>query len=348
MILGIPRLPRISRILNVLGQAVRARMTSRRIPLKIILQITSRCNLRCSYCYVPFRDYQDRKDMTTRQVLDLIDLFHAKGTRWLWIVGGEPLLRPDLDLIVSHAQKKGIFTDLTTNGLLIRESHIPLLKKLDSLCVSVDSSIEAHDAYRGEGSYEKLGEIIAMLVRNGIRPRLHSMLTKKTAGHLEELEKFASSRGVLYNYCEILKEGGHPDDLSAAEHEEFYKDYLRIGGFRSASANSRYAMEKLLAWPKAGVTLSPQEAESVDPSRYVSCRCGDLQCFVDVDGSLYSCSARWKKGRNIFRDGFDAAWEFLSRRECAACRCLGMAEASLLLQASPAWYLQALKNLLRI
>lgn len=341
---------KIKRIAKVFLQCLKAKLLKKRIPVKVLLQITGRCNMRCSYCYAPFDKYKDMQDPSTEQLKKLIEILYSNGMRWLWIVGGEPLLRKDLEHIVDFSISKGIYTELSTNASLITEKHIPLLKKLDGLIISFDGSEEAHDAARDKKVFEYVKKIIKILVLNGIKPRLHAILSKKTFNSLERLSDFSLNHGLLFNYCEILKEKEDKNNLSWTEHCNFYDRYLEIKRKRNLSANSKFAIKLLRNWPlKEKQIMHKEESYQFSQKRdYYKCRCGDLQCFVDIDGGVYSCSARWFKGKNIFKDGFAAAWDYLKNRECVACRCLGMTEASLLLNLSLKWFFQALTNTIRI
>ena len=71
---------------------VRARMSRRRTPLFVTLCVTNRCNLRCIYCYEEYYD-RNHREMSTAEILSLIDQLAAMGTRYISINGGEALLR---------------------------------------------------------------------------------------------------------------------------------------------------------------------------------------------------------------------------------------------------------------
>jgi MoaA/NifB/PqqE/SkfB family radical SAM enzyme len=59
-----------------------------------------RCNLSCTYC----NEYDDHSaPVPTADILHRIDRLAGLGTGIVTLSGGEPLLHPDLDLIVSHS-----------------------------------------------------------------------------------------------------------------------------------------------------------------------------------------------------------------------------------------------------
>src|SRR5579863_4646124 len=67
------------------------------------LSATDRCNLRCMYC-MPKEHYhwlpQDHL-LNFEELAQVVDVFTALGVRRVRLTGGEPLLRRDLDRLVS-------------------------------------------------------------------------------------------------------------------------------------------------------------------------------------------------------------------------------------------------------
>jgi MoaA/NifB/PqqE/SkfB family radical SAM enzyme len=97
-----------------------------------------RCNLSCAYC----NEYDDHSKPvpleTMRQRLDrLADL----GTNIITISGGEPLLHPDLDLIIAHVRHRGMIAGMITNGYLLTAQRIQRLNQagLEHLQISIDN-----------------------------------------------------------------------------------------------------------------------------------------------------------------------------------------------------------------
>ncbi|MFN9083775.1 MAG: radical SAM protein, partial [Acidobacteriota bacterium] len=72
-----------------------------------------RCNLSCTYC----NEYDDvSKPVDVNVMLDRIDHLAKLGTTLIMISGGEPLLHPDLDLLINRIHHHGIIAGMITNG----------------------------------------------------------------------------------------------------------------------------------------------------------------------------------------------------------------------------------------
>lgn len=97
-----------------------------------------RCNLSCAYC----NEYDDRSaPVPTADVLRRIDRLSALGTGVITLSGGEPLLHPDLDVIVRYIRQRGAIATLITNGYLLTRERIERLNRagLDHLQISIDN-----------------------------------------------------------------------------------------------------------------------------------------------------------------------------------------------------------------
>ena len=102
-----------------------------RKPLQCSLYLTDKCNLDCSYC----TEYDNSKPHPKLDDLKLwIRKIRDLGTMRIALVGGEPLLHPDVVEIVRYCRELGFATSLTTNGFLLTRK---LLKELEDAGLQV-------------------------------------------------------------------------------------------------------------------------------------------------------------------------------------------------------------------
>ncbi len=97
-----------------------------------------RCNLACTYCN-EFDDFS--KPVPTEEISRRIDRLGAMGTSIITISGGEPLLHPELDVIIARIRKNGSVAGLITNGYLLTAERIERLNRagLEYLQISIDN-----------------------------------------------------------------------------------------------------------------------------------------------------------------------------------------------------------------
>ena len=87
-------------------------------PITAYLFVEYKCNIDCWYCW----SFNNKvKGMTEDVARRSIDWLHDHGCRVLALMGGEPLLRPQVvQKIVYYAAKRGFWVYIATNGRLLR------------------------------------------------------------------------------------------------------------------------------------------------------------------------------------------------------------------------------------
>jgi MoaA/NifB/PqqE/SkfB family radical SAM enzyme len=128
---------RTSRRLRDVRMFARALKSARHPILAQIVPIR-RCNLSCAYC----NEYDKSSEpVPTHLMLRRVDRLAMLGTSAIDISGGEPLLHPDLDVIIRRIRQRGILAGLLTNGYLLTRERIERLNQagLDRLQISIDN-----------------------------------------------------------------------------------------------------------------------------------------------------------------------------------------------------------------
>ena len=125
----LPPLERARQRMVRAGQWAPWQMLGRRMAIGCVaLEITQRCNLDCSYCYLS-ESSEALKDIPIEEVLRRIDLIHAHyGLHTdVQITGGDPTLRDSRELveIVRYIRAKGLRPSLFTNGIRASRQRTP-------------------------------------------------------------------------------------------------------------------------------------------------------------------------------------------------------------------------------
>jgi MoaA/NifB/PqqE/SkfB family radical SAM enzyme len=131
-------------------------------PRYLDVAITAHCNLRCLGCRYG-RDFMPGQQLSLETVIDLLDDAKELGIPSIRFYGGEPLLHPDLTLMVKHATRLGLCYYLTTNGILL-ESKIDELYDAGLRNITIGFyGVEAkYDEYvQGKNRYAKVEESFA-------------------------------------------------------------------------------------------------------------------------------------------------------------------------------------------
>lgn len=127
-------------------------------PKTLSLDVTYKCNLRCTMCDVWKLGYEsNRNEMTAEDIVRVAKEFHSVfGIRTVRFLGGEPLLREDLPEVIKTLSP-WIETEVVTNGVVITKSVAKKLvgAGLHHLRFSIDGPEAVNDRLRGKGSYRK-------------------------------------------------------------------------------------------------------------------------------------------------------------------------------------------------
>lgn len=148
--------------------------------------ITGFCNAQCRHCFIT-ESQHTHNDITTEEMLKIIDELDKNKVKYISITGGEPLLRKDLPLMLEELCKRDMkLSTVSTNGFLLNDYMIGLFKKYNmnpSIQISFDG-VGHHDWMRGIKGAEQLA-IAGMdaCKRNDI-PFILSMCIHKENVHL--------------------------------------------------------------------------------------------------------------------------------------------------------------------
>jgi MoaA/NifB/PqqE/SkfB family radical SAM enzyme len=140
-------------VLGGIGNELAYRLGRDRAPtlLSANLEVTSRCNLRCTFCPTgngslrrPARHMEP--DLFRRALEGAARLEFALLFQW-----GEPLLHPAFFDLARAARARGTRTLVTTNGTLLDDRRVRALLDagIDRVTVSVDGDEETHRRVRG-------------------------------------------------------------------------------------------------------------------------------------------------------------------------------------------------------
>ena len=179
------------------------------LPLKIIIEVTYKCNLSCRMCYlIEERKNKELKEkvteMTTKEIKNIIDQV-GKKLPIITYTGGEPLIRKDIIEIIKYTKKKNI-CGLLTNGILLTEDISKKLvdTKIDSITISLDGPEKIHDTIRNhKGAFTKTihGIMNIQKYKKGLEtniPKVHlvTVMMPSNIKHLHKIVEIASKLNV--------------------------------------------------------------------------------------------------------------------------------------------------------
>ncbi len=181
-------------------------------PLQIHLSVTDRCFLPCLHCDIWKNDAQD---LPTEVWLDVLDrLAEWVGPASVNFVGGEPLLRKDLERLMGHAVRLGNTVTFNTNAWLLTEKRVVAVAEAGvSICyISMDGiTAETVDHSRGrEGTHARCVAAMDWLDAH-VAPRvvIAAILNGRSALEVPELLRFVKRRGYQLVVHPLYQNFGH-------------------------------------------------------------------------------------------------------------------------------------------
>lgn len=285
----------------------------------LLLQVTQRCNFRCSYCIYSEDAQQGQrshanKDLSWERAKQAIDFFYRHSIDServnIGFYGGEPLLAFErIQQIVSYSRKrflgKTLHFSMTSNGSLLNEETIRFLEANDvALMISFDGPQPIHDLGRvfpdGSGTYSTVMQGIAKL--KALAPEYHKQLRISmvvdpqndfdclqelcfTEAHLEKMNVQASLVDQSY------------DGKALPIAEEYAWKYNYHSFLSLLSHFGRYDKDKVSPITM-GVGQSLRDTqllfEQAGPLRRIDapggpCVPGQMRLFMNVDGHFLPC-----------------------------------------------------------
>lgn len=231
------------------------------------IMLTRQCNLRCKYCNTIKDD--NGIHLNVAQWKKIIDKFIRNGHLQFVFTGGEPLLYEGVFELIDYTYDKAM-TSLITNGVLLNESNIRQLSRLDFLNISLDDINE--DTISEKFDVSKLGLISDFSKRFDVRVCIITCVTAKNVTRVAELIETVSKyefdfliSPIHSNKGRYVYRGYNPElEFRTEEDFKHLKDlqsrllHMKAQGRRIAESNdfikdmSNYAKNKFRMWCLAG------------------------------------------------------------------------------------------------
>ena len=201
-----------------------------------IFDLTRECPLRCRHCYYYTNATPAPAELHPEEFLTKLQETRDRyGIRSAFWVGGEPLLEPDL---LRRAMEFFPRNAVATSGAL------PIPRDLDAgLLVSIEGPREAHDAVRGEGSFDTAMTHVGRLAAGSFA--LATTFTSTSVDYIDALPALVSSTralGVLVGFHVGLP--GDPERMGAGRRDRAVDTLLDMHDrYPGVLLHSKHAIE---------------------------------------------------------------------------------------------------------
>lgn len=169
------------------------------IPWAILLDPTSACNLHCTGCWAA--EYGHKLNLSFDDIDSIIEQGKELGVHVYIYTGGEPLVRKK-DLIALCEKHPDCAFLCFTNATLIDEEFCQDMIRVKNFvpAISAEGSKETTDARRGEGTYDKIAQAMALLKGHRLPYGISACYTSQNADAVasEEYFDWMIDQGALF------------------------------------------------------------------------------------------------------------------------------------------------------
>src|SRR5436305_10139620 len=229
-----------------------------------------RCNLSCAYC----NEYDDvSKPVLVETMYGRIDRLAKLGTTIVTISGGEPLLHPELDLIIARIRRNGMLAGMITNGYLLTADRIHKLNRagLDHLQISIDNVMPDDISKKSLKVLDKKLQLLSehavfhVNINSVVGGGIHNPQDAVVVGTRALELGFTSTIGIIHDGSGQLKPL-QPEERDVYRRMKSFekKNYSRFNHFQDAIADGK-------------------------PNNW-RCRAGSRYLYVCEDGLVHYCS----------------------------------------------------------
>lgn len=173
-----------------------------RVPAVATIGITKKCQCTCQHCSANYHMESKLEEMSDSLMIQAIKETVELGATNIIMVGGEPLLRKNLDTIIQSVDKEKSIVTIFTNGEFLTKDKATCLKDagLFGVFFSLDSNLEVeHNEFRKRNDlFNKLRQGIDNANSAGLAIAISSYLTSYNLrkGHLDNIMELAKEWNV--------------------------------------------------------------------------------------------------------------------------------------------------------
>lgn len=269
-------------------------MAERQIPFTATIEITDRCNLKCSHCY---RSQETLNLWNVENFEKALQELKTLGTLHIVLAGSEPMMHPDIVRIIELIGQYGFVLTVQSNVTMLNDSILSALKKCSVKMVFVslytdDAAI--HEQITGvKGSYEKTIYAIKTLTENGFTVRASVSIFDVNREQVYAVNSLCNKLGIHagYNFKIIPAIAPEKDtvSLNAFDEERMY-EYITSPELRLFE----------------GAIKRSREKEQIIPERY--CSTGIRSITITYDLKVVICNAFRKECGSLLDSSISEIW----------------------------------------
>lgn len=169
-------------------------------PYAVLAELTHRCPLACPYCSNPLSLEAKTGELDTDSWKRVLDEAAEIGVLQIHFSGGEPCARTDLEALVEHATRAGLYSNLITSAVTLDRRRVDRLKAAGLQHVQIsfqDTRPEGNDRVAGfPGAHERKRLAARSVVEAGLALTVNAVVHRHNIDHADEFFDLALDLGA--------------------------------------------------------------------------------------------------------------------------------------------------------
>jgi len=282
-------------------------------------ELTRSCNLACRHCRASAERGPYPGELSTGEVLRVMDEIASFSKPVIILTGGEPLLRSDIFNLARHGTQRGFRVVMATNGTLFTEDIVKEMKDsgIQRVSISLDGpDAETHDAFRKvKGSFEGSLRGIELLKKGQMEFQINTTVTQVNLHVIPDMLRLAVHLGAVAHHLFLLVPTGRGKELqdqeiSALDYEKtlhwFYEQRDQVPLQLKATCAPHYYRILRQRAKQEGKKITPKEYGLDAMTR--GCLGGMSFCFISHVGQVQPCGYLELNCGQVRERPFDQIW----------------------------------------
>ncbi|MDR4944935.1 pyrroloquinoline quinone biosynthesis protein PqqE [Neobacillus cucumis] len=168
-------------------------------PFSLLAELTHRCPLHCPYCSNPIEMAKEATELSTEEWRRVLSEAAELGVVEVHFSGGEPLLRDDLEDLISHAAGLEMYVNLITSGIGLTAEKTIRLKEAGLANVQVSfqaAEAKLSDRIGGYKAFEQKREAVTAVKQADMHLSLNVVLHRMNLDQVGEIIQLAEELGA--------------------------------------------------------------------------------------------------------------------------------------------------------
>ena len=314
-------------------------------PISGTFELLPICNMDCHMCYIRItREEMNRQGqmLTAKQWLQIAEQAAKKGTLFLLLTGGEPLLHPEFSEIYQGLRSLGMCITINTNGTLITEKLADLWQKNLPRRINISLYGSSDELYgklcKNPKGFSQVMYGIQLLKERKIPVKLNCTLTPENRDDMdqiirlsEELEVpvstptylFPPGRKISNTLCGAISNTYRlsPKEAASEQVKAIYRAFHE-------DIDYEQNLQSILDDIKEKEKNRKERGSDILPPGGFLCSAGASSFWVNWKGEMTPCGMMQTPSRNLLEQGFEESWEAIKNEssqivtsvECFNCK----------------------------